>query len=453
MDPVILSRWQFAITTIYHFFFVPVTLGLALFLAILETKYVSSGDEDFKRMTKFWGKIFLINFAIGVVTGIVQEFHFGLNWSEYARFMGDIFGAPLAIEGLMAFFLESTFIGVWIFGWDKLSKGAHAAVAWLVAIGSNLSSLWILVANSFMQNPVGYTIRNGRAEMTDFWALLGNGNVWHQFPHVLTAGIAIGGFLVMAFSAWHLLQKKAETREFFMKSFRWAATFALIGAVLVGLIGHSQGQFLARTQPLKVAAMEGHWETEEPASWSVVAIVNQEKMENTFDIKVPRALSFLLFNDFSTGFPGLRELQEESVAKYGPGYYIPPVVISYWSSRTMIGIGLLMILLSGLAVLWSRKDDLVEKRAWFLRILIPAGLFPTIASIAGWLVAETGRWPWIVNGLQLIEDAVSPTITPGTIIFSMVSFLILYGILAVVGISLMLKYGTSDPAAVEGKGE
>jgi len=452
MDPVILSRWQFAITTIFHFFFVPVTLGLSLFLAILETKYVTSGEEIYKKMVKFWGKIFLINFAIGVVTGIVQEFHFGLNWSEYARFMGDVFGAPLAIEGLMAFFLESTFIGVWIFGWDKLSKRAHAGVAWLVAIGSNLSALWILVANSFMQNPVGYAIRNGRAEMTDFWALLGNPNVWHQFPHVVTSGMAIGGFLIMAFSAWHLLKNKAETQEFFTRSFRWAATFALIGALLVGLIGHAQGQFLAKSQPLKVAAMEGHWETEAPASFSVIAIVNQEKQENTFDIKIPKFLSLMLFNDLSTGFKGLKELQEEEIAKYGPGNYIPPVLISYWSSRTMIGIGLLMVLIATLAVWWSWKDKLQERR-WFLRILIPSGLLPTIAITAGWLIAETGRWPWIVHGLQKIEDAVSPAITPGSILFSLVSFLVLYSVLGVIGVSLMLKYGKSDPLAAEGKGE
>jgi len=452
MDPVILSRWQFAVTTIYHFFFVPVTLGLSLFLAILETKYVTSGDETYKKMVKFWGKIFLINFAIGIVTGIVQEFHFGLNWSEYARFMGDVFGAPLAIEGLMAFFLESTFIGIWIFGWDKLSKRAHAAAAWMVALGSNLSALWILVANSFMQNPVGYAIRNGRAEMTDFWALLGNPNVWHQFPHVVTAGISVGGFVIMAFSAWHILQNRPGSKEFFRKSFQWAAVYTLVGSVLVGLIGHAQGQFLAKSQPLKVAAMEGHWETEQPASFSVIAVIDQKNQENPFDIKVPKALSFLLFNDFSSEFKGLIDLQAEEIAKYGPGNYIPPVTISYWSSRTMIGIGLLMILISGLAVYWSWKKNIEDKR-WFLKILIPAGLLPTIAITAGWLVAETGRWPWIVHGLQKIEDAVSPSITPGNIIFSLVSFIILYGILAVIGVSLMLKYGKSDPAAEEGKGE
>ncbi|MCJ7735516.1 MAG: cytochrome ubiquinol oxidase subunit I [Anaerolineales bacterium] len=452
MDPVILSRWQFAMTTIFHFFFVPVTLGLALFLAILETKYVISGKEIYKKMTKYWGKIFLINFAIGIVTGIVQEFHFGLNWSEYSRFMGDIFGAPLAIEGLMAFFLESTFIGVWIFGWDILSKKGHAAVAWLVVIGSNLSAFWILVANSFMQNPVGYALRNGRAEMTDFWALLGNPNVWYQFPHVVTAGVAVGGFLVMAFSAWHLLQNKPENNDFFKRSLRWASTIALVGSILVGFIGHAQGQFLAKSQPLKVAAMEGHWETEQPASFSVIGIIDQKNQENSWEIKVPKVLSFLLFNDFTTEFKGLIDLEEEEIAKYGPGKYIPPVRISYWSSRTMIGIGLLMILVAGLAVWWSWKDTIGDRK-WFLKAIIPGGLLPTIAITAGWLVAETGRWPWIVHGLQKIEDAVSPSITPSNIIFSLVSFLVLYTVLGVVGVALMLKYGKNDPAAAEGKGE
>jgi cytochrome d ubiquinol oxidase subunit I len=438
MIPVTLARWQFAITTIYHFFFVPVTLGLALFLAVLETRYVISGDEIYKRMVKFWGKIFLINFAIGVVTGLVQEFQFGLNWSEYSRFMGDIFGAPLAIEGLLAFYLESTFIGIWIFGWDKISKKAHLASIWLVALGSNISALWILIANSFMQNPVGYTIRNGRAEMTDFWALVGNPNVWYQFPHVLTAGISVGGFLVMCFSAYHLLKRNPQTQEFFQRSFRLAAVFALVGSVLVGLIGHAQGQFLAENQSMKISTMEGHWDTEQPGSFSVIAVIDEENQENPFDLKIPYALSFLLFNDFNSEVVGIKELQAESEALYGPGNYIPPVTLSYWSSRTMIGFGLLMILIAGLAVFWSFTDD-PGKRPWFLKIIILSGLMPTLAITAGWLVAETGRWPWIVHGLLKIEDAVSPNVSAGNIIFSLVhgpqynlvysDHLLVYGIL------------------------
>ncbi|NQS92497.1 MAG: cytochrome ubiquinol oxidase subunit I, partial [Chloroflexi bacterium] len=233
---------------------------------------------------------------------------------------------------------------------------------------------------------------------------------------------------------------------------KWSATVALVGSILVGTIGHYQGQYLAVSQPLKVAAMEGHWETEQPASFSVVAIIDQENKENPFDIKVPKALSFLLFNDFSSEFKGLIDLEAEEVAKYGPGNYIPPVALSYWSSRTMIGIGMLMILLSGLAVWWSWKDKL-EQQKLFLKIMVPSGLLPTIAITAGWLIAETGRWPWIVHGLQKIEDAVSPTITSGDIIFSMVIFLVLYTVLGFIGVKLMIKYGTEDPAAAEGKGE
>jgi len=452
MIPVTLARWQFAITTIYHFFFVPVTLGLALYLAVLETRYVISGDEIYKRMVKFWGKIFLINFAIGVVTGLVQEFQFGLNWSEYSRFMGDIFGATLAIEGLLAFYLESTFIGIWIFGWDKISKKAHLASIWLVALGSNISALWILIANSFMQNPVGYTIRNGRAEMTDFWALVGNPNVWYQFPHVLTAGISVGGFLVMGFSAYHLLKRNPQTQEFFQRSFRLAAVFALVGSVLVGLIGHAQGQFLAENQSMKISTMEGHWDTEQPGSFSVIAVIDEENQENPFDLKIPYALSFLLFNDFNSEVVGIKELQAESEALYGPGNYIPPVTLSYWSSRTMIGFGLLMILIAGLAVFWSFTDD-PGKRPWFLKIIILSGLMPTLAITAGWLVAETGRWPWIVHGLLKIEDAVSPNVSAGNIIFSLVSLSLVYGVLMIVGVSLALKYGKGDPPAADVIGE
>ena len=452
MIPVTLARWQFAITTIYHFFFVPVTLGLALFLAMLETRYVISGDEIYKRMVKFWGKIFLINFAIGVVTGLVQEFQFGLNWSEYSRFMGDIFGAPLAIEGLLAFYLESTFIGIWIFGWDKISKKAHLASIWLVALGSNISALWILIANSFMQNPVGYTIRNGRAEMTDFWALVGNTNVWYQFPHVLTAGISVGGFLVMGFSAYHLLKKNPQTQEFFQRSFRLAAVFALVGSVLVGLIGHAQGQFLRTIQPMKISAMEAHWETEQPASFTVIAIIDQENRENPFEIKVPYMLSLLLHNDFTSEVVGINVLQAEAESLYGPGNYIPPVALEFWTLRFMTGFGMLMILISGLAVFWSFKDD-PGKRPWFLKIIIPAGLLPTLSITAGWILTETGRWPWIVHGLQKIEDAVSPNVSTGNIIFSLVSLSLVYGVLMIVGISLGLKYGKSDPPAADVRGE
>jgi len=257
MDAQVLARWQFGITTVYHFFFVPMTIGTSWMVAILQTRWLRTGDDQWLRLTKFFSKLFLINFAAGVVTGIVQEFQFGMNWSEYSRFMGDIFGAPLAVEALLAFFLESIFLGVWVFGEDKLPLWAHTAAIWLVAIGSNISALWILVANSFMQQPVGYAIEGGRAVMTDFFALLANPNVWVQYPHVFSSGMTTAAFFVLGISAWHLLRKTENYQEVFRTSFRWATVYGLIGVIAVIFIGHSQMQHMVRTQPMKVAAAEG----------------------------------------------------------------------------------------------------------------------------------------------------------------------------------------------------
>ncbi len=456
MSPLILARWQFALTTIYHFFFVPITLGLSIYLAILETKYVTSGDETYKDMVKFWGKIFLINFGLGVVTGIVQEFQFGLNWSEYSRFMGDIFGAPLAIEALLAFYLESTFIGIWIFGWDKLPKKIHAAAIWMVAIGANISAFWILVANSFMQNPVGYAINeNGRAQMTSFVELITNPNVWFQFSHVFTAGLATAGFLVMAFSAYHLIRRKKEALDFFQRSFRWAAAFAVIGSLLVAGIGHFQGQFLVKEQPMKMSAAEAHWTTEDPAALSLFAVIDQANQRNTFNIKIPRLLSFLSYNTFSGEVPGITELQSQAEEEYGAGDYIPPVILNYWSFRAMVGAGFAMILLSLLSLFWSFRGTIVDQ-TWYLKLLMFTPILPTTALTTGWLLTETGRFPWIVYELQKIEDAVSPNVSAGTILFSLISFTLLYGVLMVIGIRLALEYGKRDPVNVQestGQGE
>lgn len=443
MDPLILARLQFSITTIFHFFFVPLTLGLSIFVAILETRYVRTGDEMFKKMTKFWGKIFLINFAIGVVTGIVQEFQFGMNWSEYSRFMGDIFGAPLAIEALLAFYLESTFIGLWIFGWDKLSKRMHLTAAWLVAFGSNISALWILIANSFMQNPVGYTLdpESGRALMSDFLALVTNPNVLIQFPHVLTAGVAMAGFVVMAFSAWHLLRKHDVT--FFRPSFRMAAFYALIGSVLVGVIGHVQGQFMVEHQPMKMAVAEAHWNTEDPASLSLLTIGNWEQTEDVFSIRIPALLSFMTYSQPYGEIKGINQLQVEFEGTYGPGDYVPPVAINYWSFRAMVGAGGAMVLLSFLGVLWS-KDRKLDERTRYLKIMMFAAGLPYLASTTGWILAETGRWPWIVYGLQTIEDAISPNVPAWNVLLSLVLMTVLYSVLTVIALKLGLKYGTGD---------
>ena len=442
-----LARWQFAIVTIYHFFYVPLTLGMSIFVAILETKYVRTGDEMFKKMAKFWGKIFLINFAIGVVTGIVQEFQFGMNWSEYSRFMGDIFGAPLAIEALLAFYMESTFIGIWIFGWDKVSKKMHLAAAWLVAIGSNVSAIWILVANSFMQHPQGYAIdpETGRALMSNFGALVFNPNIMYQFPHVLTAGISMAGFVVMAFSAWHLLRK--SNVDFFLPSFRMAAIYALVGSVLVATIGHFQGQFLIREQPLKMASAEALWETEQPASLSLFTIVDEENQTNKVEITVPYALSFLSYNNFTGEVEGINELVAQAEAEYGPGDYLPPVTLNYWSFRAMVGAGTLMVLLAALGIWWSKgKGEMLMKQQLFLKGMLYAAVLPYIAVTTGWILAETGRWPWIVFGLQKIEDAVSPNVPAWNIAFSLALMAVIYTVFTIVAYKLAVKYGTGDVA-------
>jgi len=445
IDSLAVARWQFAMTTIYHFFFVPLTLGLSILVAIMETAYVRTGDETYKRMTKFWGKLFLINFAIGVVTGIALEFQFGMNWSEYSRFVGDIFGVPLAIEALLAFFLESTFLGIWIFGWDKLSKGLHAAVMWLVAVGSTISAFWILVANSFMQNPVGYTLNDGRAEMTDFFALIANPHVWVQFPHVLAAGVAMGAFFVLGISAYHLRKRQLEL-EPFRRSFRMAVIYALIGTILVILVGHSQTQHMAQTQPMKLAAAEALWNSESPASFSLLTIGNEPERRDVVAFRIPGALSFLAYNRFQGEVKGINQLQAEYEQTFGPGDYVPPVAISYWTFRIMVGAGFLMLALT-LYGLYLVLRDKYEGKSWYLRVLGWAIALPYIANTTGWLFAEIGRQPWIVFGLQLTADGVSPTVPGGAVLLTFVGFTLIYGALMVADIYLLNKYAKRETEA------
>ncbi len=438
MDAVTIARWQFAIVTVYHFFFVPVTLGLSIFVAILQTIYYKTGDEKYKKMTKFWGKLFLINFAIGVATGIVQEFQFGMNWSEYSRFMGDIFGAPLAIEALLAFFMESTFLGLWIFGWDRLSKKIHLATIWLVAIGSNLSAFWILVANSFMQQPVGYTINNGRAEMTDFFAIITNGHVLVQFPHVFFAAITTAAFFVLGISAWHLL-KKSKDIELYQKSFKIAAIYGLVGVILVVLEGHAQAQYMTKVQPMKMAAAEALWNSENPAAMSLFTIGDEKNREDVFAIKVPGLLSFLAHNSFTGEVKGINDLQREYEKKYGPGDYVPPVAISYWTFRAMVGAGILMFLLVLYSIYKVRKNDF-NFSPFMLKILFWSIFLPFIANSTGWIFTEMARQPWIVFGLMQTKDAVSNTVPAGNVLFSLIVYTLLYAVLMVATIFLWKKY-------------
>ncbi|MGD2206441.1 MAG: cytochrome ubiquinol oxidase subunit I [Anaerolineae bacterium] len=446
MSALVLARWQFAITTVYHFFFVPLTLGLSILVALMETFYVRTGNEVYKRMTKFWGKLFLINFAMGVVTGIVQEFQFGMNWSEYSRFVGDVFGVPLAIEALLAFFMESTFLGIWIFGWDKLPKALHAGTIWLVAIGSNLSALWILIANSFMQEPVGYALRNGRAEMTDFGALLANPHVWVQFPHVFFAGMATAAFFVLGISAYHLL--RGTRQDVFRRSFHMALIFGLIGSVMVALVGHTQAQHMIQTQPMKMAAAEALWESADPAPLSLLTIGNESERRDVFAIKLPGFMSLLAYNRFDGEVQGIRNLQTEYEQTYGPGDYVPPVAVSYWAFRGMLTPGLLMPLLVLVALYLVLRDRLDGQR-WFLRILPWAVFLPYIANTAGWVLTEVGRQPWIVFGLMQVQDAVSPSVGTGAVLFSLLAFALLYGALMAADVFLLLKFarqGTTTEA-------
>ncbi|TNJ38061.1 cytochrome ubiquinol oxidase subunit I [Prosthecochloris vibrioformis] len=451
MDVLLLARLQFALTSVFHFFFVPLTLGLSLFVAILETAYVRTGNETYKRLTKFWGNIFLINFAVGVVTGIVMEFQFGLNWSEYSRFVGDIFGVPLAIEALLAFFLESTFLGIWVFGWDKLSKPLHAATIWIVAIASNLSALWILVANSFMQSPVGYRMSEdgSRAEMVDFWALLFNPHVWVQFPHVVAGGLTTGAFVIVAISIWHLL-KKTPDQEAFRISLKFGAIYAFVGTMLVILAGHTQMQELLKTQPMKVAAAEALWESEDPASMSLFTIGNEEELRDVFAIKVPGLLSFLAYNKFEGEVRGIKELQTEYEETYGPGDYIPPVAISYWSFRMMVGAGTLMLGIAVLLLFYVLRNR-YEFPSWASKLMLWSFLLPYLANSTGWILAEIGRQPWIVFGLLKTEDAVTPAsvVSSGEIIFSMAAFLGIYALLAVTDIFLIRKSAIAGLAPAE----
>jgi cytochrome d ubiquinol oxidase subunit I len=441
MDPLTLARWQFGITTVYHFFFVPLTLGLVWVVAILQTTWYVTGNEVWKRLTKFWGKLFLINFAMGVATGIVQEFQFGMNWSEYSRFVGDVFGAPLAIEALLAFFLESTFLGLWIFGWDKLPKKAHLATIWLVALGANVSAVWILIANSFMQQPAGYALRNGRAEMESFFDLVFNPHVFVQFPHVITGAMATAAFFMLGISAWHLARAKdEETRDAFSRSFRFGAVYGFAATVAVMVVGHTQAQYMVKIQPMKMAAAEALWETADPAPMSLFTWGHEPERRDLFAVKVPGLLSFLAYNRFTGEVKGVKDLQEEYEAKYGPGDYVPPVMWTYWNFRVMVGAGFLMFLLSGWALAAMLRDR-IGASPRLLAFLVPAMVLPYVANSAGWIFTEIGRVPWIVFGLMKIEAGVSPNVTAGEVLLSVVLFTLLYAALMAADIYLLAKYG------------
>lgn len=432
MDVLMLSRLQFAMATMFHFIFVPLTLGLSILVAIMETKYVRTGDETYKRMTKFWGKLFVINFVLGVVTGITLEFQFGTNWSRYSEYVGDIFGSLLAIEATTSFFLESTFLGAWIFGWNILSPKMHAACIWLVAIASNLSAAWILLANAFMQNPVGYVLRNGRAELDNFFHVLLNPFGWQQYVHTLSGAFTLAGFFIMGVSAYHLLKK--QNIDFFTRSFKMGMVFALVFSVLVAVQGHHHAQEVGRIQPAKLAAMESLWETQESAPMYLLVVPDEKNEKNAVELfGIPGALSFLAHGSFNTPVQGLKDW---------PADERPPVMLTFLSFRAMVGLGTLLPILCIWAFL--RRNRLTETPR-LLKAMLFAIPLPYLAIEAGWVVAEVGRQPWIVYGLMKTADAVSPIVT-SQVAFSLVALTLLYALLGAVDIYLLFKFAKKGPA-------
>jgi cytochrome d ubiquinol oxidase subunit I len=448
MDIVTLSRWQFGLTTVYHWLFVPLTLGMGWYVAYFQTRYYQTKDESWNKMAKFWGKLYLINFSIGVVTGIVQEFQFGMNWSEYSRYVGDIFGAPLAIEALLAFFMESTFIGIWIFGEGKVPEKAHAASIWLAALGSNLSAIWILLANGFMQAPpaASYVINeaNGRLEMVNFGALVANPKAWIFVWHTLADGLAMAAFMILAVSAWHIIRK--QNLDFFKRSFQIGAVAGLIASTLIFLGGHTMGQYMVEAQPMKLAAIEAVWETEQPASFSLLTIGDLSGKQEVWSLRIPSALSFIACDNFTCEVKGVNELQATYEQLYGPGDYVPLMVVTYWTFRTMMSFGFVMM---GAAAwfLWATRKKDYENAKWLKLVPFGALILPYTANATGWILTEMGRQPWIVFGLLKVEDAVSPNLTVVDLWISLIGYTVVYGALAVAMVKLMLKYAKAGPDA------
>ncbi|WP_054029670.1 cytochrome ubiquinol oxidase subunit I [Desulfatitalea tepidiphila] len=431
MDALLLSRFQFAATTMFHFLFVPLTLGLSIIVAYMETKYIRTGDKTYLDMTKFWAKLFLINFAVGVVTGITLEFQFGTNWSRYSAYVGDIFGSLLAIEATASFFLESTLIGVWIFGWNKLSKKAHAAVMWLVALGSHLSAVWILVANAWMQSPVGYTIREGRAELTDFAAVVTQKFAVVKIIHTISSAMVLGAFFIMGISAYHLLKK--NNVDFFNRSFKTGLGFAVVFSLVVFIMGDLNGVVVGEKQPAKLAAMESLWETQKAAPVYLFAWPDEENGRNTIEIgPIPGALSLLVKHDFNAEIKGLNDFPKEEH---------PPVLITSFAFKGMVGLGTVFILLS-IAGLFL-KDKLVNTPL-YLKIMVAAIPLPYLAIQLGWLVTEIGRQPWIVYGLMKTAEADSP-IAASQVGISLAAFIIVYGLLGLAGFYLIARKAIQGP--------
>ena len=439
-----LSRWQFGLTTVYHFLFVPLTIGMVLLVAIMQTAWYKTNDEKWLKLTKLFGKLFLINFALGVVTGIVQEFQFGMNWSAYSRFVGDIFGAPLAMEGLLAFFFESTFIGLWIFGWDRLSKRVHLVTIWMTALGVILSAYFILAANSFMQNPVGFEFNEAknRAELVDIGAVLTNIVALNQFPHTITASIMFAGAVMVGVSAYHL--KRSQFVETMRTSLRFGLWTVVAGGLGTVLTGDGLGLAMVQTQPMKMAAAEALYNTTNNASFSLFTLGTPDGKSELFSIRIPNLLSFLSTHTMDGQVEGLNDLQSQYVASFGPGDYMPVIWITYWAFRWMIGLGALSVLIA-LVGLWLTRKGKLNLPKWTWNVAIWASPIPVLAISLGWMFTEMGRQPWIVFSLLKTADAVSPGINGVDVLISLIAFTAIYGVLAIVELKLFLKAAQTGP--------
>jgi cytochrome d ubiquinol oxidase subunit I len=438
-----LARVQFATTSIYHFLFVPLTLGLGPLVAIMQTLWYRTGDEAWLRLTRFFGTLFLINFAIGVATGLVQEFEFGMNWSVYSRFVGNVFGAPLAIEGLAAFMLESTFLGLWIFGWNRLSRRLHLAALWVAVLGSWLSGYFILVANSWMQHPVGYKIVNGEAQLTSVWALLSNGFALRAYVHTILAGLIFGSIVMLGVCCWHFL--RGHDADLFLKAAKLALIVAVPVTLLQLVVGNRFGAAVTSAQSMKIAASEAQWNTCQPCGFSVFQIGGFTASDPTpsFSITIPRLLSYMATGSFDGQVQGLNQLQSQERRKYGRGNYMPNVRVIYWSMRVMAFAGVLMFLVAvaGAWLYWKRK---LERARWFHWTAIAAIALPYIAATAGWILTEMGRQPWIVQGLLLTSKANSPSVSTTWLGISLGVFVSLYLALGIVDFVLMRRYARPD---------
>lgn len=446
MTALELARLQFTITTLFHFIFVPLSIGMAFFTATFQTLHYRTGDQKYRTLTRFFGKLMLISFAVGVVTGIVQEFQFGMNWSEYSRYVGDIFGAPLAIEGLAAFFLESTFIGLWIFGWDRLSPKVHLLTIWMVSIGTMLSAYFILAANSWMQHPVGVKVNpiSGRAEMTSIFDVLTNNTALYAFSHTILAAFATAGMVIIAVCAYQLL--KGRDKAVFMPAMKIALGVTFVAVILTSFVGHFQGVLLEKQQPMKMAAAEALWETEKGAGLSIFAVAGFERDPGGTDvnIEIPYMLSLISSNNPNSTVRGMNEVQEEYRQRYGPGDYIPIVAITYWMFRAMIGFGVLMILLTGIG-LWLHRKGKLEQSRRYLWLMIPAAALPFLANFAGWIFTEVGRQPWVVQGLLKTAEGVSVNVSNWAVALTMIGFTLIYGTLGIIGGKLFWRFAKDEP--------